>query len=65
MTTTPIPRSAPASPLLTPEQTATLLGTTPEALKAERAAGAGPNYHLLWPGTVRYNTASVIRWRDR
>jgi len=65
MTTTPTPRSAPTSPLLTPEQTANLLGTTPAALKTERAAGIGPSYHSLWPGTVRYNAASVIRWRDR
>ena len=63
--TTPTPRRAPASPLLTPEQTANLLGTTPAVLKTERAAGVGPIYHLLWPGTVRYNTASVIKWRDR
>ena len=61
MTTTPTPRSAPTSPLLTPKQTAQLLGTTPAALKTERATGAGPNYHLLWPGTVRYNTADVMR----
>ena len=49
MTTTP--RSAPTSPLLTPEQTANLLNTTPAALKAERAGGrAAPARTITYCG---------------
>lgn len=51
------------SPLLTPEQTADLLDSTPAELVAQRAAGTGPAYHPIGFGTIRYNTASVMRWR--
>jgi hypothetical protein len=57
-------RSAPTSPLLTPEQTADLLDTTAAELDAQRAAGIGPTYHSMWPGAVRYDTASVIQWKN-
>lgn len=51
------------SPLLTPEQTADLLDSTPVELVAQRAAGTGPAYHPIGFGIIRYNTASVMRWR--
>jgi hypothetical protein len=58
------PRSAElVSPLLTPEQTADLLDSTPAELVAQRAAGTGPAYHPIGFGTIRYNTASVMRWQ--
>jgi hypothetical protein len=55
-------RSAPTSPLLTPEQTAGLLDTTTAELAAQRAAGTGPVFHSIGFGAIRYNTASVMRW---
>lgn len=55
--------SAPTSPLLTPEQAACLLDTTTAELEAQRTSGTGPTYHPIGFGTIRYNTASVMRWR--
>jgi hypothetical protein len=57
--------SAPTTPLLTPEQTAGILGTTTAELETQRAAGTGPTFHSLWPGAVRYDTASVMGWQAR
>jgi hypothetical protein len=56
--------SAPTSPLLTPEQSADLLDTTTTELDAQRAAGTGPIYHPIGFGAIRYNTASVMRWKN-
>lgn len=50
--------------LLTPEQTAKLLGLTLDELRAQREAEGGPTYHRIGLDEVRYSTASVMQWRS-
>ncbi|SDZ48305.1 helix-turn-helix transcriptional regulator [Herbiconiux ginsengi] len=45
--------------LLTPAQTAAILGTTTATLRRWRAKGTGPPFHTLGPRSVRYNKATI------
>ncbi len=53
----------PPSPLMTPGQTSDALGISLEELSTMRHGNAGPKYHGIGLGLIRYNTADVIRWR--
>ena len=53
----------PASPLMTPDQASDALGISLTELQKMRLGTAGPNYHGIGLGLIRYNTADVIRWR--
>ena len=53
----------PTSPLMTPDQTSDALGMSLTELQIMRCGTAGPNYHGIGLGLVRYNTADVMRWR--
>ena len=57
------PSASPASPLMTPDQTSDALGISLEKLSTLRHGNAGPKYHGIGWGLVRYNTADVLRWR--
>ncbi|TDW26946.1 hypothetical protein EDD25_3510 [Cryobacterium psychrophilum] len=61
MTTTTC--TSPASPLMTPDQASDALGISLTELRKMRLGIAGPNYHGIGLGLIRYNTADVIRWR--
>ncbi|MBC7761125.1 MAG: hypothetical protein H7201_04875 [Candidatus Saccharibacteria bacterium] len=45
-------------------QAATLLGQTLRQLTAQRAARAGPKYHAIGLGRIRYNTADILHRRS-
>ncbi|SDO32056.1 hypothetical protein SAMN05216368_11515 [Cryobacterium flavum] len=53
----------PASPLMTPDQASDALGISLIELQKMRLGSAGPNYHGIGLGLIRYNTADVMRWR--
>ena len=53
----------PSSPLMTPNQTSHALGISLTELSSMRHGNAGPKYHGIGLGLVRYNTADVMRWR--
>ena len=55
--------TSPASPLMTPDQTSDALGISLEELSTLRHSNAGPKYHDIGWGLVRYNTADVMRWQ--
>ena len=55
--------TSPASPLMTPDQTSDALGISLTELQKMRCGTAGPNYHGIGLGLIRYNTADVMRWR--
>ncbi|MEC5152637.1 hypothetical protein [Cryobacterium sp. GrIS_2_6] len=55
--------TSPTSPLMTPDQTSAALGITRAELSALRHGNAGPNFHGIDLGLIRYNTADVVRWR--
>jgi hypothetical protein len=55
--------ASPASPLMTPSQASEALGISLEELSTLRHGNAGPMYHGIGWGLVRYNTADVMRWR--
>ena len=55
--------TSPASPLMTPDQTSDALGISLEELSTLRHDNAGPKYHSIGWGLLRYNTADVMRWR--
>lgn len=55
--------TSPASPLMTPDQTSDALGISLEELSTLRHGNAGPKYHGIGWGLLRYNTADVMRWR--
>jgi hypothetical protein len=52
--------TSPASPLMTPDQTSDALGISLEELSTLRHSNAGPKYHDIGWGLVRYNTADVM-----
>jgi len=47
------------SPWLDTEQAATYLGSTHGTLKAWRAGGTGPRYHVVHGKTVRYHVEDL------
>ncbi|WP_158252925.1 hypothetical protein [Cryobacterium sp. Y62] len=48
---------------MTPDQTSDALGISLEELSTMRHGNAGPKYHDIGWGLVRYNTADVMRWQ--
>ena len=48
--------------LLTPDETATLLGLTPAALRALRREHCGPCFLAITPRTIRYRLSDVAIW---
>lgn len=56
-------RTPPTSPLMTPDQTSDALGISLAELSNLRHGNAGPNYHGIGLGLIRYNSADVMRWR--
>ena len=55
------PHPAGAPLLLTPGQTATILGVTRRRLRILRRENSGPEFYLLGRRLVRYNTNSVLQ----
>ena len=55
-------RTPQTSPLMTPDQTSDALGISLAELSTLRRGNAGPTYHGIGLGLVRYNTADVMRW---
>ena len=53
----------PTSPLMTPDQTSDALNISLMELQKMRLGSAGPTYHGIGLGLIRYNTADVMRWR--
>ena len=47
---------------MTPDQTSADLGFSLADLDTLRHSSAGPNYHGIGLGLIRYNTADVMRW---
>ena len=47
---------------MTPDQPSDARGTSLTELQIIRLGNAGPNYHGIGPGLLRYNTADVTRW---
>ena len=47
---------------MTRDQTSVALGISLAELDTLRHSSAGPNYHGIGLGLIRYNTADVMRW---